>query len=108
MKFLSALEAVNLDNLFGDCQDLSTTRGGGLAVLEIGKEVARGLGVEAISSGSPQGLLVVEGESAADAERQVREILAELPLLEHATVMVKACRSEEHTSELQSPMYLVC
>src|ERR1017187_1205498 len=109
MKFLSALEAVNLDNLFGDCQDLSTTRGGGLAVLEIGKEVARGLGVEAISSGSSQGLLVVEGESAADAERQVREILAELPLLEHATVMVKACKYDEgafaqQKAELQAAM----
>ena len=66
MKFLCAMEAVNLDNLFGDCEDLNTTRGGSLAVLWVGDEVARRLGdkvVRVISSGSSQGLLLVKARA---------------------------------------------
>ncbi len=100
MTFLCALEAVNLDNMFGDCEDLNTTRGGSLAVLWVGDEVARRLGdkvVRVISSGSSQGLLLMNGESRADVEQTVRAALAELPLMEHATVVVKACEFEERS-----------
>jgi hypothetical protein len=100
MTFLCALEAVNLDNMFGDCEDLNTTRGGGLAVLEIGAEVAKLLGVEALSSGSSQGLLLVEGNSPANIERMVRAKLAELAeanILKHATIMVEACEYDENS-----------
>ena len=101
MIFLCSVEAVNLDNMFADCQDLSTTRGGGLGVLEIGREVARRLGVETISAGSSQGFFLVEGESAEGAERSVRAKLAEIDLLNHATVMVKACKYDESAFALQ-------
>src|ERR1022692_2874333 len=69
MTFLCALEAVNLDNLFGDCQDLSTTRGGGLAVLRIAESVAKDLSARGVSMGSLQGLLLIEGLSASEVEQ---------------------------------------
>src|ERR1017187_9535256 len=101
MTFLCALEAVNLNNLFGDCEDLSTTRGGGLAVLQIGREVAVRLGAKAVSSGSSQGLLLIEGETAQEVEDRVKEALGDLGsqdhavVLSHATVIVKACQYHE-------------
>lgn len=91
MTFLCALEAVNLDNLFGDCQDLSTTRGGGLAVLRIAESVATDLSARTVSMGSSQGLLLIEGQSTSEVEQRVRASLAKSPLLKYATVMVKAC-----------------
>lgn len=94
MTFLCAIEAVNLDNLFGDCQDLSTTRGGGLAVLDIAKGVAEKLGCEAIASGSSKGLFNIEGTSAEEVEERVRNAAAN-GILQHATVMVAACAREE-------------
>jgi hypothetical protein len=89
---------MNLDNMFGDCEDLNTTRGGSLAVLRIGAEVARQLGdkvIRVVSSGSSQGLLLMKGESRTDVEQTVRTALGGLPLTEHATVMVTACEFDE-------------
>src|SRR5437764_2002463 len=43
----------------------------------------------------------------ADLDGEVRSALAQLPELHRAAVTLRY-RSEEHTSELQSPMYLVC
>ena len=94
MTFLCAIEAVNLDNLFGDCQDLSTTRGGGLAVLEIAEEVAEKLKCKLIASGSSKGLFDIEGTSAEEVEERVRNA-ATGGILRHATVMVAACLKEE-------------
>lgn len=94
MTFLCAIEAVNLDNLFGDCQDLSTTRGGGLSVLDIGKEVADKLHSKPITSGSSKGLFDIKGTSAEEVEERVRKAAAS-GILRHATVMVAACLKEE-------------
>jgi len=94
MTFLCAIEAVNLDNLFGDCQDLSTTRGGGLAVLEIAEEVAEKLKCKLIASGSSKGLFDIEGTSAEEVEERVRNA-ATGGIPRHATVMVAACAKEE-------------
>src|ERR1039457_1919823 len=94
MTFLCAIEAVNLDNLFGDCQDLSTTRGGGLAVLEIAEEVAKKLKCKLIASGSSKGLFDIEGTSTEEVEKRVRNA-ATGGILQHATIMVAACAKEE-------------
>jgi hypothetical protein len=94
MTFLCAIEAVNLDNLFGDCQDLSTTRGGGLAVLDIAEEVAEKLKCKLIASGSSKGLFDIEGTSTEEVEERVRNA-ATGGILQHATVMVAACPREE-------------
>src|ERR1019366_2291185 len=94
MTFLCAIEAVNLDNLFGDCQDLSTTRGGGLAVLDIAEEVAEELKCNLIASGSSKGLFDIEGTSAEEVEERVRKTAAS-GILQHATFMVAACPKEE-------------
>src|SRR5580658_3622854 len=109
MTFLCALEAVNLDNLFGDCQDLSTTRGGGLAVLRIAESVANDLSAQRVSMGSSQGLLLIEGQTAPEVEQRVRASLSGIPLLEYATIMVKACeynaaKFAEQRAELKAAM----
>jgi hypothetical protein len=95
MDYYCAFEAMNLNNLFADCHDLSATRGGGLAVLKIGDRVARELDTTPISSSASQGLIRVKGESAEAVETRVREILGGLDLLEHATVAVAACEAGE-------------
>lgn len=96
MKCLCAFEAVNLTNLVEDCEDLSTTRGGGLAVLEIGK-VADDLGriarTESIVRGASKGLIYIEASNPKEAKGLVRLALAKLPVLKHATVMVEACEA---------------
>jgi hypothetical protein len=109
MTLLGGLEAVNLDNLFGDCQDLSTTRGGGLAVLRIAESVASDLSAQKVSMGSSQGLLLIEGQSASEVEQRVRASLANSPLLEYATIMVKACEYDaakfaQQKSDLKTAM----
>jgi len=92
--YLCAFEAVNLDNLFGDCQDLNTTRGGGLAVLEIANKVAEALHLEPISAGASQGLVRIEGTDPAAVEKSIREELDKLDLAAHTTIMVSACEEE--------------
>jgi len=95
MKFLCALEAVNLDTLFSDCQDLSTVRGGGLAVLDIAGAVAAQMRLpdaDVITRGASQGFLRIEGTDAAGVEAEVRHALtASDPWLGHATIVVAAC-----------------
>jgi hypothetical protein len=97
--FLCAFEAVNLDNLFSDCHDLSTTRGGGLAVLRLGEAVAKVLSaeseIELISASASHGIMIVSGASAESVEDRVRRIVNGLPLMNHATVMVAACDHHE-------------
>ncbi|MEK7995062.1 MAG: hypothetical protein AAB403_14750 [Planctomycetota bacterium] len=88
MKFLCSLEAMNLDNMFRDCQDLSTIRGGGLSILNIADRVREALQAEQISGGASQGLLIMESESAEAAETSVRSVLESVPILKHATIMI--------------------
>src|SRR3989449_4542056 len=40
--------------------------------------------------------------------RSLHQLLPELLILEHAALALPAARSEEHTSELQSRLHLVC
>jgi hypothetical protein len=86
--FLCLVEAMNLDTLFGDCEDLSTTRGGGLSVLNIGRDVAHGLGVPPhnLISGASQGLFRLDGPDAPDVRRRIVGALNGIPILRHATV----------------------
>ncbi len=88
MKFLCNLEAMNLDNMFRDCQDLNTIRGGGLSILNIADRVSELLHAEQISAGASQGLLLLESETAEDAEASVRGALAQVDILKHATIMI--------------------
>src|SRR5690348_17796263 len=51
----------------------------------------------------------------ADAQRQIRALVVTAPSQLRArlqslpiTALIAYCRSEEHTSELQSPVHLVC
>src|SRR5438105_11302315 len=90
MKYLCSLEAMNLDNMFRDCQDLSTIRGGGLSILNIAQVVRKALNADPISEGASQGLLIVESESAEKAEASVRGVLEGVEILKHATIMVSA------------------
>ena len=93
MTFLCYLEAVNLSHLYQDCNDLSTSRGGGLAVLSLGQDAAQwlnadGLHATVVSQGASQGLLRVE---AADEERirgLLRRCLRDDELLRYATVAI--------------------
>ena len=94
MKFLCALEAVNLENYFGDCEDLNTTRGGGLAVLEIASQVAERLGATPITSGASQGLLRIDGENPSQVEALVRRELDKEKVLTHTTIMVSVCEED--------------
>jgi hypothetical protein len=89
MTYLCHLEAVNLMHLFGDCHDLSTIRGGGLSVLQIGSAVS---GAQVISSGASQGLLLVEAASREEAVASVRGAVGRHlgGLAPYATVMVEA------------------
>ncbi len=98
--FLCVLEALNLDTLFSDCHDLSTTRGGGLAVLKIGESVAKTLSdetnVRTITASASQGILIVDGESADSVEKRVRVAAKSLPLMEHISVLAAACEHNEN------------
>ena len=97
MKYLCALEAVNLDNLFSDCQDLSTVRGGGLSVLNIAESVVKGLNIppeDFISGGASQGFLRLAAASAEEAETRVRNALMQSEILRHTTIMVAAVQDE--------------
>jgi hypothetical protein len=95
---LCAVEAVNLNTLMIE-HDLSTARGGGLAVLKIGDGVAEIPGAKLVSSGASQGLIILDAQSAASAEKKVREQLKTLHLMEHATVMVAACEAGDEKDD---------
>lgn len=88
MTYLCLVEAMNLDNLFSDCDDLSTTRGGGLAVLDVGARVVARLSVpsEDAISGASQGLFRLTATDATKARERIAETLDSLALLQHATV----------------------
>ncbi|MBI1358246.1 MAG: hypothetical protein GC160_28255 [Acidobacteria bacterium] len=90
---------MNLDNMFSDCEDLSATRGGGLAILNIGVLAAKGLDLapdDLITAGASKGLLRVRGSGPEDVERIVRSALLDAApeiqrqVLAHATIMIKA------------------
>ncbi|MBL8210330.1 MAG: hypothetical protein JNK87_06440, partial [Bryobacterales bacterium] len=98
MQFLCHVEVFNLIELFGDCQDLSTIRGGGLAALKIGADVAKAFEVDNIVGSASQGLFLLEAESQAAAEERVRKEVANLPawrVLQHGTVLVAATPYDE-------------
>ena len=112
MSVLCNIEAVNLDSMLSDCQDLSTIRGGGLAVLNIATDVeakliADGVCCEVISGSASQGLLEVFDVTWTKTEELVRGAIEDLPLLEYATVMVSAmdydpARFGEQRAELKA------
>jgi hypothetical protein len=91
------IEAVNLDNLFRDCQDLSTIRGGGLMALNVAEDVQRALGVpdkDLLTKGASQGLLRVEGSGEDSIRTKVEDLLPKLTPGPYATVMA-AVRPED-------------
>ena len=95
MKLLCAVEAMNLSNLFGDCHDLSATRGGGLAVLKFAQEIAKSLHVAPVFTGASQGLFVLEASSPEEAEALIEAELAKVDFLEH--VVISVATEEEDT-----------
>ncbi len=98
MQFLCHIEVFNLDGLYQDCQDLSTIRGGGLAALKVGAEVAKALKVDNIVASASQGLFVLEAASQDAAEELVRDGLKKLDtwrVLQHGTVLVAATPYDE-------------
>lgn len=89
VRFTNAILSPNLNSVFADCEDLSTTRGGGLAVLEVAKTIKKKLpAAELLSSGASQGLFRIQGGSAAEVEDSIRTLLREDDLLRHTTVLV--------------------
>ena len=101
MKILCYLEAMNLDNIFRDCQDLSTIRGGGLSVLNIANPVIARVSGKAISAGASQGLFTLEANSCEKAEEWVRKGLGEIPILRHTTIMTSALEYDEQAFSRQ-------
>jgi len=95
MTFLVRIDTVNLRNVFDDCEDLSTTRGGGLAVLNVAQTVQKRLAerqiqAELITGGASQGLLLITAKHANDAESAVRDVLKNDPVLKYVTVLAAA------------------
>src|ERR1700683_1310384 len=91
------VEAVNLDNFFRDCQDLSAIRGGGLMVLNVAEDVQRALGVpdkDLLTKGASQGLLRIEGSDEDSIRTKVEDLLPTLTPGPYATVMA-AVRPED-------------
>lgn len=95
------LEGTNFDAFLSDTQDLSTIRGGGLALLGLPDQVADlgdGPALRRLGSGASSGLFSFEAEgdgAAAAVCDQVRRRLRENPALAHATVAVDVLRAGE-------------
>ena len=91
-QFLCHIEVVNLDNVFGDCEDLSTTRGGGLAALEVAKPAVAGLLPEdVLIAGASKGLFRMSGAGKADVEAKIWDRLKandRWGVLQHTTIQV--------------------
>src|SRR5437879_13570658 len=81
-------------------------------VILANKRGDRGLTMEPLFQGDPiLAVAAVDEVTATDAIEKIRLDLEPLPVVVHPLVSLKPGgpnRSEEHTSELQSPMYLVC
>src|ERR1017187_6236874 len=58
--------------------------------------------------GDPVKLVGVADESQESLDRAKRTVPAALLYTDYKKMIDETMRSEEHTSELQSPMYLVC
>lgn len=69
------MEGVNLANVVGDTQDLSTIRGGGLLLLDAIKEADQIIpGLEALSSGASTGMFSFEAANSEKA-KEFRDLL---------------------------------
>lgn len=110
MNYLCLVEAMNLDSLFGDCEDLSTTRGGGLSVLNVGAAVAERLGVpegDTISWAS-QGLFRIAASDPGDIRGRIADALKADTILRHVTIFFavreegEPVRFRQTVSELRS------
>jgi hypothetical protein len=100
--FLVRVDVVNLVNVFGDCNDLSTIRGGGLAVLDIGEVVARGLpaglNTRVVTSGASQAMLEIQAESEENIRAEIGYVTKSNPVLKHVTVLVAANQHGEEST----------
>ena len=81
-KFYLRVEAVNLAHTVEDTEDLSTVRGGGLALLRAVEWVGRKFGFEAVTLGASAGIFEIEAADAEEMERRRREV--EQFLAEHS------------------------
>lgn len=68
------VEAVNLAHTVYDTEDLSTVRGGGLALLRAVEWVGERFGLEPVTLGASAGIFELPAADAEDAERRRREV----------------------------------
>lgn len=91
-KYLLKMEAVNLSSFIEDTQDLSTSRGGSLLLLNSTKRINEHFPkLKKIQTGASEGLFVFESEDkrkAQDLCQQIKDVIGKDPELGQATFIL--------------------
>lgn len=100
MTYYLRVEAVNLSSFIEDTQDLSTTRGGGLLLLDSVREIGASFEeLKPISTGASNGLFSFDAEddlAAANLKNRVRSFLYSHPMFSQATFVVDTLLSGQN------------
>lgn len=108
MEFYLRVEGVNLANFIYDTMDLSTTRGGGLLLLEAINQIQaefepkEHFGFQAISTGASSGLFSFNAtglETAKELQQQVAKFLNNDKRFKHATFVIDTLPVEQNFTE---------